>query len=124
MGQEATQRAVGQFDAAVLEIDAEETEQLAAVDDAMRRLRVGLPALIITQCKVHSWTRDSMGAGCMILHTSGHPSNLRVNGSIDKHGVILACMSVSHIVLRLCSVYAVAAGRGCGQGICALGGSG
>ncbi|BDA44382.1 Nucleoporin GLE1 [Coccomyxa sp. Obi] len=36
---EATQRAVGQFDAAVLEIDAEEAEQLAAVDDAMRRLR-------------------------------------------------------------------------------------
>lgn len=41
--QEATQRAVGQFDAAVLEIDAEEAEQLAAVEAAMRRLRVSLP---------------------------------------------------------------------------------
>lgn len=42
--QEATQRAVGQFDAAVLEIDAEEAAQLAAVEGAMRRLRVCLPA--------------------------------------------------------------------------------
>lgn len=45
MVQEATQKAIGQFDAAVLEIDAEEAEQLAAVDDAMRRLRVCLPVL-------------------------------------------------------------------------------
>ncbi len=41
--QEATQRAVGQFDAAVLEIDAEEAEQLAAVEEAMRRMRVSIP---------------------------------------------------------------------------------
>lgn len=54
VGQEATQRAVGQFDAAVLEIDAEEAEQLAAVDDAMRRLRVGLRTLLKPQYMVHS----------------------------------------------------------------------
>jgi hypothetical protein len=38
--QEATFLTLGQFDAAVLEIDAEELEQVAAVEEAMRRLRV------------------------------------------------------------------------------------
>lgn len=45
MRQETTQRAVGQFDAAVLEINAEEAEQLAAVESAMQRLRVSLLVL-------------------------------------------------------------------------------
>ena len=38
--QEATQRTIGQFDAAVLEIDAEEAQELARVCSAMQRLRV------------------------------------------------------------------------------------
>lgn len=38
--QEANQRTIGQFDAAVLEIDAEEAQELARVCDAMQRLRV------------------------------------------------------------------------------------
>ena len=38
--QEATQRTIGQFDAAVLEIDTEEAEELARVCAAMQRLRV------------------------------------------------------------------------------------
>ena len=41
--QEANQRTIGQFDAAVLEIDAEEAQELARVCDAMQRLRVSCP---------------------------------------------------------------------------------
>ena len=41
--QEATQRTIGQFDAAVLEIDAEEAQELARVCSAMQRLRVSHP---------------------------------------------------------------------------------
>ena len=41
--QEATQRTIGQFDAAVLEIDAEEAQELARVCRAMQRLRVSHP---------------------------------------------------------------------------------
>lgn len=46
--QEATLRTVGQFDAAVLEIDAEEAEQVAAVEEAMRRLRVSFRLMLQT----------------------------------------------------------------------------
>ena len=68
--QEATQRAVGQFDAAVLEIDAEEAAQLAAVEDAMRRLRVCSPAVdrtCMTVCKCPGWmTTDWYFDRCII----------------------------------------------------------
>lgn len=46
--QEATLRTVGQFDAAVLEIDAEEAEQVAAVEEAMCRLRVSFRLMLQT----------------------------------------------------------------------------
>ena len=45
--QEATQRTIGQFDAAVLEIDTEEAEELARVCAAMRRLRVSVRRILV-----------------------------------------------------------------------------
>ena len=48
--QEATQRTIGQFDAAVLEIDTEEAEELARVCAAMQRLRV-------SACSTCAWRR-------------------------------------------------------------------
>ena len=48
--QEATQRTIGQFDAAVLEIDTEEAEELARVCAAMQRLRV-------SACSTCAWSR-------------------------------------------------------------------
>ena len=47
--QEATQRTIGQFDAAVLEIDAEEAQELACVCTAMQRLRVSPRGLLTLQ---------------------------------------------------------------------------
>ena len=45
--QEATQRTIGQFDAAVLEIDTEEAEELARVCAAMQRLRVSVRRILV-----------------------------------------------------------------------------